>query len=129
MTIDNVLLDKITAEAKASPRLRMNFNLHESLESKAQRLINVLLPGTILPVHRHRHTDETYILLRGKMAVIFYDNSKKQTDSFLLDPAAGNYGVQIPKGRWHTIEVIEPSAIIEVKDGPYTPLQSEDILL
>ena len=129
MTIDNALLDKITAEAEASPRLRMNFNLHESLESKAQRLINVLLPGTILPVHRHRHTDETYVLLRGKMAVIFYDNSKKQIARFLLDPAAGNYGVQIPKGRWHTIEVIEPSAIIEVKDGPYTPLQSEDILL
>ncbi len=129
MTIDNALLDKITAEAEASPRLRMNFNLHESLESKAQRLINVLLPGTILPVHRHRHTDETYVLLRGKMAVIFYDNSKKQTARFLLDPAAGNYGVQIPKGRWHTIEIIEPSAIIEVKDGPYTPLQSEDILL
>lgn len=129
MTIDNELLDKITAEAETSPRLRMNFNLHESLESKAQRLINVLLPGTILPIHRHHHTDETYVLLRGKMAVIFYDNSKKQTDRFFLDPTAGNYGVQIPKGQWHTIEVIEPSAIIEVKDGPYTPLQSEDILL
>ena len=128
MIIDNELLDKITAEAEAAPRLRMNFNLHESLDSKAQRLINVLLPGTILPIHRHRHTDETYALLRGKMTVVFYDDSKRQTDRILLDTAIGRYGVQIPKGRWHTIEVIEPSAIIEVKDGPYTPLEPEDIL-
>ena len=67
MIINNELLDKVTSEAEASPRLRMNFNLHESLDAKAQRLINVLLPGTVLPIHRHTHTAETYVLLRGKM--------------------------------------------------------------
>jgi len=128
MIIDDELIDKVTTEAEISPRLRMNYNLHESLDAKAQRLINVLLPGTPLPIHRHKHTAETYIILRGKMFVVFYNDLGAQTERFLLDPTQGNYGVQIPKGQWHTVEVIEPSAILEVKDGPYTPLQSEDIL-
>jgi len=128
MIINDELLDKITAEAEASPRLRMNYNLHESLDAKAQRLINVLLPGTPLPIHRHKHTSETYVILRGKMFVVFYNDLGAQIERFLLDPTQGNYGVQIPKGRWHGVEVIEPSAIFEVKDGPYTPLEPEDML-
>ncbi len=128
MIINDELLDKVTAQAEASPRRRMNFNLHESLDAKAQRLINVLLPGTILPIHRHRHTAETYALLRGKMFVVFYDDMGAQIERYLLDPAIGNYGVQIPKGQWHSVEVIEPSAILEVKDGPYTPLSPEDMM-
>lgn len=128
MIINDELLDKVTAEAESSPRLRMNYNLHESLDAKAQRLINVLLPGTPLPIHRHKHTAETYVLLRGKVFVVFYDDLGGQIERFLLDPTQGNYGVQIPKGQWHTVEVLEPSAILEVKDGPYIPLQPEDIL-
>ena len=98
MLIDSDLLDEVTAKAGESPRLRMNFNLHDSLEAKAQRLINVLLPGTILPIHRHRHTAETYILLRGRMLVVFYNEMGARTEQYLLDPSAGNYGVQIPAG-------------------------------
>lgn len=128
MIIDNNLIDKVSAEAEESPRLRMNFNLHESLDAKAQRLINMLLPGTVLPIHRHRHTAETYVLLRGKMFVVFYDDMGAQIERYLLDPAIGNYGVHIPIGQWHGIEVIEPSAIFEVKDGPYTPLSPEDTM-
>lgn len=128
MLINETLLNEITAKAKASPRLRMNFNLHDSLEAKAQRLLNVLLPRTPLPVHRHTHTSETYIILRGKMFVIFYNDNGSQKERFLLDPDKGNYGVQIPAGQWHGVEVIEPSTIFEVKDGPYAPLQPEDIL-
>lgn len=128
MIINDQLLDKVTSEAEASPRLRMNFNLHDSLDAKAQRLINVLLPGTPLPIHRHRHTAETYIILRGKMFVVFYNDMGAQVERFLLDPTQGNYGVQIPAGQWHGIEVVEPSAIFEVKDGPYTPLEPEDTL-
>ncbi len=128
MIINNELLDEVTVRAEESPRLRMNYNLHESLDAKAQRLINVLLPGTVLPIHRHRHTAETYVLLRGKMFVVFYNDLGAQVERYLLDPTIGNYGVQIPAGQWHGIEVIEPSSIFEVKDGPYTPLQPEDIL-
>ena len=128
MIIDDQLLDNVAAKAEESPRLRMNYNLHDSLEAKAQRLINVLLPGSPLPIHRHRHTAETYVILRGKMCVVFYNDMGAQTERYLLDPTQGNYGVQIPAGQWHGIEVIEPSAIFEVKDGPYTPLEPEDIL-
>lgn len=128
MIINEELLDKVTAEAEESPRLRMNFNLHDSLDAKAQRLVNVLLPGTPLPIHRHRHTAETYVLLRGRMFVVFYDDMGAQVERHLLDPAIGNYGVHIPKGQWHTVEVIEPSAILEVKDGPYVPLTPQDML-
>lgn len=128
MILNSELLDEVTRKAEESPRLRMNYNLHESLDAKAQRLINVLLPGTVLPIHRHRHTAETYVLLRGKMFVVFYDDLGAQVERYLLDPTAGNYGVHIPAGQWHGIEVLEPSAIFEVKDGPYTPLQPEDML-
>lgn len=85
MIIDKKLLDKITAEAKESPRLRMNFNLHESLDSKAQRLLNALEPGTVLPVHRHENTAETYILLRGKLRVIFCTETGEVTEEFIID--------------------------------------------
>lgn len=128
MLINDDLLDEITVKAEASPRLRMNYNLHDSLDAKAQRLLNVLLPGTVLPIHRHRHTAETYIILRGKMVVVFYNDLGAQTKRFLLDPTVGNYGVQIPSGQWHGIEVVEPSTIFEVKDGPYTPLEPENIM-
>ncbi len=128
MIINDQLLDKVTSEAEASPRLRMNYNLHDSLDAKAQRLINVLLPGTPLPIHRHKHTAETYVILRGKMFVVFYNDMGVQTERYLLDPDQGNYGVQIPVGQWHGIEVIKSSAIFEVKDGPYIPLEPEDTL-
>lgn len=128
MIINDQLLDKVTSEAEASPRLRMNYNLHDSLDAKAQRLINVLLPGTPLPIHRHKHTAETYVILRGKMFVVFYNDMGVQTERYLLDPDQGNYGVQIPVGQWYGIEVIKSSAIFEVKDGPYIPLEPEDTL-
>lgn len=127
MIIDDELLNKLTAEAEGSPQLRMNYNLHESLEAKAQRLINVLLPGTPLPIHRHKHTAETHVLLRGKMFVVFYNDLGEQVERYLLDQTRGNYGVQIPKGQWHTLEVVEASVILEVKDGPYNSLEPEDI--
>lgn len=126
--IDQQLLDEVSAKARASERLRMNYNLHDSLEAKAQRLLNALEPGTILPIHRHGHTSETYILLRGRIDVMFYDDLKNEIQRFQLDPLAGNYGVHIPKGQWHTLEVLESAVILEVKNGPYAPLAPEDLL-
>jgi cupin fold WbuC family metalloprotein len=128
MIIDKKLLDEVSARAQASPRLRMNYNFHDGPESKAQRLLNALERGTVLPIHRHRHTDETYVVLRGKIVVLFYDDSGAQTEEFRLDPSAGNYGVHIPKGVWHSLVVIEPAVIFEVKDGPYTPIAPEDMM-
>ena len=130
MLIDDKLLDEVTERAKGSERLRMNFNLHDSLEAKAQRLLNALEPGTLLPVHRHRHTAETYIVLRGAIRVLFYDDDRMLTDEFMVNHLKGNYGTHIPAGQWHTLEVLESGTVIfEVKDGPYMPLGPEDIIL
>lgn len=129
MLIDKQLLDKVSKEARNSPRRRMNFNLHETLDARVQRLLNALEPGTELPVHRHPHTDESYILLKGKLRVLFYDDKKELTHAFELDPEKGKYGIHIPAGQWHTLEVLEPGTVIfEVKDGPYQPLSGEDML-
>ena len=128
MIIDKPLLDNLSAQALDSERLRMNYNLHESLDAKAQRLLNALEPGTVLPIHRHRHTTETYILLRGAIDVIFYEDGGAESCRYSLDTTCENYGVHIPKGQWHTVEVHQPSVIFEVKDGPYTPLEQCDIL-
>lgn len=129
MLIDDLLLDEVTARAKASERLRMNYNLHDSLDAKAQRLLNALEPGTRLPVHRHRHTAETYIVLRGVIKVLFYNDDRVLTNEFMINPLEGKYGIHISAGQWHTLEVLESGTVIfEVKDGPYTPLGEEDVL-
>ncbi len=127
--INNELLNQVTTEAENSPRRRMNYNFHPSPDSGAQRLLNALEPGTELAVHRHIHTAETYILLRGKIKVIFYNDRKEMTESTLLDPLQGEYGINIPAGQWHTLEVLEKGSVIfEVKDGPYTPFTPENTL-
>ena len=127
--LDKELLDTITVQAQESPRLRMNYNLHDSLEAKAQRLFNALEPGTVLPIHRHRHTAETYILVRGKMKVEYYNQNKELTDTEILDPAEGKYGLHVPAGQWHTVIPLESGTMVfEVKDGPYMPFQPEDVL-
>lgn len=130
MLINEELINEITEKAKGSPRLRMNFNLHDSLDAKAQRLLNALEPGTILPVHRHVETAETYMVLRGSIKVLLYNDKKEITAEFLIDPELNQYGLHIAKGQWHTLEVLESGTIIfEVKDGPYVPLTEKDILL
>jgi len=129
MLIDKKLLDVVTSKAKVSERLRMNYNLHDSPDAKAQRLLNALEPGTVLPIHRHRETAETYIVLRGSIKVLFYTDDRVLTNEFVVNPLDRVYGVHIPEGQWHTLEVLESGTVIfEVKDGPYMPLMEEDKL-
>jgi cupin fold WbuC family metalloprotein len=128
--IDLDLLDSVTARASKSPRLRMNHNFHTSLDAKAQRLLNALEPGTELPIHRHLHSAETYILLRGIIKVLFYNDARELIDSVLLNPLEGKFGIDIPVGQWHTLEVLESGTVIfEVKDGPYLPIGVEDVMV
>ena len=128
--IDTSLLDSVTEQATESPRLRMNHNFHDSMEAKSQRLLNALEPGTEIPIHRHRTTAETYILLRGTIGVLFYNNEREIIETIELNPLTGKYGVNIPAGEWHTLEVLETGTVIfEVKDGPYRALGDEDVLL
>lgn len=127
--INESLLNEVTRQAQENPRLRMNHNFHDSLDAKAQRLLNALEPGTLLPIHRHPHTAETYLLLKGKIKVLYYNDQKELMETVVLEPKSGNYGIHIPKNQWHTLEVLESGSVIfEVKDGPYTPLEEKDVL-
>ena len=125
--INSELLDRLTETAGKTDRLRINHNLHSSADSKSQRLLNALEPGTQIPIHKHDNTPETYILLRGRMRVVFYDsNNNNITESAILDLADGMYGIDIPAGQLHTVEVLEHGTVIfECKDGPYMPLSRE----
>ena len=127
--ISTQLLDSLTTQALHSPRLRMNYNFHESAESPSQRLLNAMEPGTVVPIHRHLYTQETNIVLRGRLRVKTFDDGGALLEEWELDPLKGAYGVNIPKGVWHTVEVLEPGTVIfECKDGPYAPLGAEDVM-
>lgn len=127
MIISKQIIDNLIAEAKVSPRLRKNYNLHASTSDSVQRMFNAMEPGTIVPIHRHKSVNETMILLRGKIKVIEYDENHCAT-STILDLDSDNIGVHIRSGVWHTVEVIEEGTVVfEVKEGPYQPLCEDDI--
>ena len=129
MIIDTKILDELTARAKESPRLRMNLDLRNSPEDQSQRMLNALEPGTVLPVHRHPTTSETVVCLRGHLREIFCADDGQVTEVVDMVPGSPCVGVNIPKGQWHTVEVLESGTVIlEVKDGPYAPLSEEEIL-
>ncbi|MBQ3908601.1 MAG: WbuC family cupin fold metalloprotein [Bacteroidaceae bacterium] len=122
MQIDDKLLDELLAEAAHSPRLRMNRDLRNTPADQSQRMLNALLPGTVLPIHRHEETSETVVIMRGKMDEVFYDGEHgSEIARFTLDVRLGHYGMSIPRGMWHSVEVHEPTVIVEMKDGPYVP--------
>lgn len=130
MLIDDKLLNKVSAEAKTSPRMRMNYNLHESLDDKVQRFFSVMELGTIIPIQRNRNTAVTIIILKGMAKITIYDDDKNILEQFVLNPLDGKYGYHIPKGFWHGIEILAPFTVIfEVKEGAFVPLDSEDIIL
>ena len=130
MIITQTLLDELTAEAKASPRLRMNYDLRNSDQDQSQRMLNAIEPGSPLPIHRHRKTSETVVCLRGHLREIFYDDIGKVTETIDLAPASDCVALNIPAGQWHTVEALESGTVImEMKDGAYEPTGPEDILV
>ena len=107
----------------------MNYNFHDRLDAKAQRLLNAMEPGTELAIHRHQNTAETYMVVRGSIEVVYYNEKKEVIDTFIIDPKKEEYGIHIPIGQWHTLEVLEKYTVIfEVKDGPYMAFKEEDVL-
>ena len=128
MLIDDNLLNALQNEAAESPRLRMNRDMRNSVEDKLQRMLNAFEVGTVLPIHRHRNSSETQVLLRGRIDVMFYDDNGVEIERFHLDPRNGMYAVNVPIGQWHNLEVIEPAVIFEAKDGSYAPLAEEDVI-
>ena len=123
LEIDKLLIERLFEQAEESPRLRMNYDLRTSSEDTSQRMLNALLPGTEVPIHRHEETAETVVCLCGRLEELIYeekeDGTFQEVSRHLLCPVEGKYGIQIPAGAWHTICVLEPSVIFEAKDGAY----------
>ena len=144
LEINKDFLDSLFAKAKENPRLRHNYDLRTSAEDKSQRMLNALLPGTEVAIHRHPNSSESVICLCGRMDEVIYEEvvtygkgapdvmpmgmdaqdvtrkvEYREVQRIRLCPAEGKYGCQVPKGAWHTVEVIEPSVIFEAKDGAY----------
>lgn len=129
MIIDQKLMDELSAQAKANPRLRQAYDLRTTPEDNSQRILNAVEPGTILPIHRHRFSTETIVVLRGKVVQHYYDDNGNKTASFELAPNTAQVAMSVPVGQWHALESIESGSVIfEAKDGAYQPISEEDIL-
>ena len=119
MEINKEFIDNLFEQAKENPRLRQNLDLRTSSADTSQRMLNALLPGTVVPIHRHPQSTENVFLLCGKIVEVICDENGKEIERVHLDPTIGNYGCVVPQGAWHTVEVLEPSVIYEAKDGKY----------
>lgn len=130
MIINKQLLDKLSAQAKVSPRLRMNYDLRNSADDKSQRMLNAIEPGSVLPIHRHQKTSETIVCLRGKLVWEYYDELERIcTEAIEVSANGPVVALNVPAGQWHTVRALESgSVILECKDGAYEPLGEEDIL-
>lgn len=137
--INDELLSALHEKAKNSERLRQIFDLRTTPADTSQRMLNALEPGTRVPIHRHLKTSESVICLEGCLDWIFYEELPtvdtggpihdgeiakdetcfKEVARLRVCPREGTYGIQVPLGKWHTIEVHEPSTIFEAKDGAY----------
>lgn len=119
MEINKELIDNLFEQAKENPRLRQNLDLRTSSADTSQRMLNALLPGTVVPIHRHPQSTENVFLLCGKIVEVICDENGNEIERIHLDPTVGDYGCVVPQGAWHTVEVLEPSVIYEAKDGKY----------
>ena len=127
--ISQAILDELTAEAKASPRLRMNMDLRNSTEDTSQRMLNAIEPGSPLPIHRHQKTSETVVCLRGRVVEVYYDEQETCTERIELSPNGPVVALNIPAGQWHTAHALESGTVIlEMKNGTYEPITDVDIL-
>ena len=129
MILNKKLMDELSAQAKENPRLRQAFDLRTTPNDSSQRILNAVEPGTILPIHRHRGSTETIIVLRGKVVQHYYNDAGEKTASYELAPNSAQVGMSVPVGQWHALESLEEGSVIfESKDGAYQPLSAEDIL-
>lgn len=145
--INNNLLEELIVKAETSERKRINYDLRTTPDDGGQRMLNALMPGTVVPIHRHPMSNETVICLSGKIVEVIYEEDKiakdfpmgmdaqdvpsgirfKESARYMLDPSLGNFGCVVPAGAWHTVEVLEPSVIFEAKDGKYGQDGSETL--
>lgn len=126
MIIDSQLLDEVAAQAKASPRVRMNYNFHQSLDEKCHRFLNAVELGTKVPIHKHPTKNETFVILRGKVWMTTHWDDGSVIEDVVLCAEEGRYGVNIPKGVWHNLEALEMNSVFfECKEGLYSLADQE----
>jgi cupin fold WbuC family metalloprotein len=129
MLLKKNILDELTAAAASSPRLRMNYNLHESFEDSVQRMFNALEPETEIPIARHMDSSETLIIMRGELNIKIYDDRKNIIEDTTIAAGSENIGYHIPKGIWHKVSSLAHGTVcFETREGPYRPLTDNDIL-
>ena len=129
MVVDKNILDELTAKAKENPRLRCNLDMRNSANDQSQRMLNALEPGTVMPIHRHKGSSETVIIIRGRIRWLFYDEQGRITESTELWSDGNVRMLNVEKGRWHSLECLESGSVLfEAKDGPYQPLSPENIM-
>jgi cupin fold WbuC family metalloprotein len=120
--VSNQLLDELTHKATLSPRKRLNLNFHEQLSDPINRMLNAFEPGTYIQPHKHENPDkrEVFIVLRGSMLLVIYDDSGIPVDFILLDPLKGNHAIEVPPRVWHSVISLATGTVVyEIKDGPY----------
>lgn len=129
MLIDKELLDYLTSQAKASPRLRMNYDLRDTKDDQSQRMLNAIEPGTVIPVHRHTMTSEEVIILRGRAEEVFFDDKGNETAKYPLIPGGDIPAIHVPMGQFHTCRsMVSGTVIMEFKNTKYDPQGTEEFL-
>ena len=130
MKITQAILDSLTEQAKASPRLRMNLDLRNSNDDQSQRMLNAIEPESVVSINRHQKSSETVVCLRGRVVEEFYDELERIcTETIELSPNGAVVALNIPAGQWHTLRSLESgSVILEMKNGAYEPTQECDVL-
>ncbi len=128
MVITKEILYELTEKAKENPRLRQSLDLRNSPDDNSQRMLNALEPGTVMPIHRHHGSSETVVILRGKIYWIFYDENGQETDRVVLDADGEPRMLNVEKDRWHSLECLTTGTVLyESKDGPYYPLEKDEV--
>lgn len=127
MVLDKNILDELTAQAKVSPRLRMNYDLRNSAEDKSQRMLNAIEPGTVMPIHRHMKSSETVVCIRGHYEEYLYDDSGNLIET--IDMVPGGVMLNVPAGQWHSLKSLDSGTVLfECKDGAWEPLAEYEVL-
>lgn len=130
MIIDKKILENLSEQAKVNPRLRQAMDLRNSPEDGSQRMLNALEPGTVMPIHRHHASSETVVILRGRIRWIFYDENGNETERVTLDVNGELRMLNVERNRWHSLECLESGSVLfESKDGPYHPLEEDEIMV
>lgn len=130
MIINKQLLDSLTEQAKANPRLRQHFDLRDSADDTSQRILNAIEPESVMQIHRHQDTTETVVCLRGRVVEEYYDELERMcSETIELSPDGPVVAVNVPIGQWHRLRSLESgSVVISFKNGPWKPQGEEDIL-